>query len=171
MAKGQRKWTEADRARALAILDTNGGNLSRTAREVGCSLTTLRNWRDGVAIPPPEVATEQRDTLAAMWERIATKAGGLTEAVLDASEAKPDPRELRAYATTAAIATDKRALLTGGATDRIEHVGFDWARAIGLTAPGSMGDRPASGDGEGAVLRETLGEDHPRRRNGSNGSS
>ena len=112
----------------LAVLDANGGPakpgaVSRTARDCGVPRGTLRGW---IANPdnaaPADLRQSKRTQLREMWERIATKAGACTDAVLDGAQDAPDPRELRAYATTAAIATDKVLLLGGEATERIEHV-------------------------------------------------
>ena len=121
-------WSDEERAAVLAVLDANGGPtklgaVTRTARDCGVSRGTLRRWIANPAnAAPAHVRLDTRAQLREMWERVAGKAGACTEAVLDASQDAPDPRELRAYATTAAIATDKVLILGGEATERIEHV-------------------------------------------------
>ncbi len=52
------RWTDHDRARALAALEMNEGNVARTAREVGIPRPTIASWRDtaieaGQALPLP----------------------------------------------------------------------------------------------------------------------
>jgi hypothetical protein len=45
MAK--RQYSDEDKAAALATLDMNGGNLSKTAKKFGIAISTLQSWRDG----------------------------------------------------------------------------------------------------------------------------
>ncbi len=43
---GRPVYTDKDKARAFALLETNGGNVKRTARDLGMPISTLRRWRD-----------------------------------------------------------------------------------------------------------------------------
>jgi transposase-like protein len=43
---GQARYTDEFKARAYAILETNEGNLKRSARDLGIPVNTLRRWRD-----------------------------------------------------------------------------------------------------------------------------
>lgn len=124
----RRRWSDEERAAILAAYDANGGAdtpgaLAKTATECGVSESTLRYWIEKPdSAAPANLRAETKANLRDMWARIAAKALGLTEAVLDAKESAPDPKELRTYATTAAIATDKEQLLSGEPTSRTEHV-------------------------------------------------
>lgn len=124
----RRRWSDEERAAILAAYDANGGAdtpgaLAKTATECGVNESTIRRW---IANPdnaaPAHLRAETKANLREMWGRIAAKAGGCAEAVLDGAAESPDPKELRTYATTAAIATDKEQLLSGEPTSRTEHV-------------------------------------------------
>lgn len=56
----RRHYSDNDRAAALAVLAANDGNLSRTARETGVPLTTLKAWADA---PDRAAPSEVRDEL------------------------------------------------------------------------------------------------------------
>lgn len=64
----KRKYTEAFKAKALAALDANGGNVWRTAKEVGIPTTTLERWAKDQDAVPPDVREEKRKELAAELE-------------------------------------------------------------------------------------------------------
>ena len=53
----RRPWTDGDKERALAIYATCG-SLSRTSRETGVPISTLRGW---LAEQPPEKVKEARE--------------------------------------------------------------------------------------------------------------
>jgi hypothetical protein len=42
----RRAYSEQDKAQSLLVLDANGGNIKRTARQIGIPVGTLRAWRD-----------------------------------------------------------------------------------------------------------------------------
>ena len=70
-----RRWTDHDRAKALAALEMNEGNVARTAREVGIPRPTIASWRDtaieqGQALPMP--ADRKTD-----WKAVREEAGQL----------------------------------------------------------------------------------------------
>ena len=43
---GRPVYTDTDKARAFTLLETNTGNVKRTARDLGMPISTLRRWRD-----------------------------------------------------------------------------------------------------------------------------
>lgn len=53
-------YSPAFRAAALAALDANGGNVKRTARELGLKWQTLDGWRKGRRAPVPEELHTQK---------------------------------------------------------------------------------------------------------------
>ena len=117
----RRHYSDEERATALAVLTANGGNVTRSAREVGVSRKTLAYWRDNPnGAAPADLRHEKVDDLLAMWRRIAAKAGALTDATLDI--AVPDVKRLDAFTRTSGIATDKAQLLGGGPTERVETI-------------------------------------------------
>ena len=72
------RWTDHDRAKALAALEMNEGNVARTAREVGIPRPTIASWRDtaieaGQALPMP--ADGKTD-----WTAVREEAGQLCAA-------------------------------------------------------------------------------------------
>jgi len=103
----QRKYSDADRARALAALAVNEGNVTRTAAQLGIPEATLRFWAGAPPTPDrtQEVAQAKND-LAERYER-------LTHAALDVTEGGMKSLRPRDAATVAAIFTDKMVLLRG----------------------------------------------------------
>jgi len=45
------RYSDEERADALLALEANGGNLSRTARQMGIPRATLRLWAQGNVVP------------------------------------------------------------------------------------------------------------------------
>lgn len=78
MAKSQRRhYSDEARAAALAVLDANGGNLTRAAKDAGVPMSTLKHWRDDRdRAAPSEVRAALRDDLALM---MGLAAGSLRE--------------------------------------------------------------------------------------------
>lgn len=65
----QRHYSDDDRASALAVLASNGGNISRTARETGVPRTTIIKWaRDPELAAPSTTRQEKAFDLAAMFQ-------------------------------------------------------------------------------------------------------
>lgn len=116
----QRSYTEAEKAAALAFLDSNGGNVSRTSRETGIPRKTLTEWRDGRGVNE-DVATSRQEnarTLEALFEEV-------TRAYLEHALG-PDAVAIttsKDAVTAAAIAFDKLQLIRGKPTgiERHEH--------------------------------------------------
>ena len=109
VAKCQRRYSESDKARALAALDANGGNVKRTAGQVGVPASTLTEWAAGRV--HPDVTTsrdEKKKDLAAELERLALALVdhcGKAETIAGAS--------LIQAATSLGIAVDKLQNLRG----------------------------------------------------------
>ena len=108
MANGRRQYTDMDRATALATLEANGGDFSRTSRQLGVPRQTLQEWAAGRGVPNsvPELRQEVKNDLAERYER-------LTHAALDVTEGGMKTLRPRDAATVAAIFTDKMVLLRG----------------------------------------------------------
>lgn len=111
---GNAKYSDVDKATALAVLDANGGNVKKTATDTGIPRNTLAEWAKGrVSDEVPGIRHETRLELAA-----------LIDAELNAIFAEMNnKRELATYkdlATAAGIFTDKKQLLEGKATARVE---------------------------------------------------
>ena len=113
----QRHYSDEQKATALAVLASNGGNVDRTARELGMPRKTLDRWAKGGV--HPDVARsgqEKRRPLAELFEDIARRSLGY---VTDEKLKTADPQKL---VTIAAIATDKAQLLRGQPTSITEDV-------------------------------------------------
>ena len=106
-------YTSDDRAAGIAALQSNGGNLRRTARETGISDVTLRRWRNetdarkGAALDAR--LPEARATLA---ERLRD----FVDAALTVAPNKLHEANLRDVFTSVGIAIDKLQLLEGKPT-------------------------------------------------------
>ena len=102
----RRHYSDEDRAAALAALRANGGNVRRTAGQVGVPASTLAGWAAGDHAPVgAELRAGKKLELADRFEEIARAAlGRVTAAKLDEANA---PQLL----TAAGIAVDKMRLL------------------------------------------------------------
>lgn len=78
MAK--RRYSDEDRANALAALAANGGNLNRTARELGIPRQTIQAWANGEHHPEAaENGASKRGLLADKLEEVAWSLVGMIE--------------------------------------------------------------------------------------------
>jgi transposase-like protein len=115
--KPKRRYTEDDKASALALLQANGGALKATARELDIPLTTLRAWRDGVKGVGAGVAKKcpgKKADLRSLFERVARKY--LRRALSAEAVEKTAGKDA---VIAAATATDKHRLLGGESTDNV----------------------------------------------------
>lgn len=104
------KYSDNDRATALAALDANGGNVKATARQTGIPIGTIRHWRATEA-GGAELRTQKKVDLASELEAIALRlVAALPDKIGDAS--------LQQVATSLGIAVDKMQLLRGQPTVR-----------------------------------------------------
>jgi transposase-like protein len=123
---GRRRYTDDDRSSALAKLAENGGDVSRTAAQLGIPERTLNHWANGHGIHP-DVAKEgerKKADLAERWEKVANSA-------IDALEKDIGGLRGKDAATVAGIATDKLLALRDGGpppgtTVVIRVVSGDW---------------------------------------------
>jgi len=112
------KYTDAQRAEALAALQANGGNLSATSRATGVPISTVKRWRDEPDPRLAELGNEKRQDLEESLERIA-------HALVDAIPGKIDEAPLNHVSVALGIAVDKLRLLRGEATNIEEVRGSD----------------------------------------------
>lgn len=114
MAK--RRYSDEDRAMALAALAANGGNLKRTAREQGVPETSLRQWAKGDRHPEAvEMSAQKKPPLADAYEDVVRRSlGHLSEAKLKRAGAVD-------LLKVAGIATDKMRLLRDEPTSITGH--------------------------------------------------
>src|SRR5262249_16637663 len=107
----RRRYTDEERAAALAALHANAGNLQRTAHQVGVPETTLRHWATGDRHPEAaQMGDQKRGPMADAFDAIAWK-------LLDALPDKIGTASLAQAATALGIAVDKGRLLRGLPTD------------------------------------------------------
>lgn len=130
----RRHYSEAFRAGALACLDANGGNVKRTARELGVPEKTLAGWAAGRNPVGAELRAQKRTELVESTERLAEAlAGGITAKVRDGRASVEE------MCIAFGIAVDKLLLLQNRANSRAESTsatvnvsnpgpGWDWAR-------------------------------------------
>jgi len=120
----KRSYTEEEVAAGLNAVLANGGKIRSTAREIGVPVMTVSQWASQSRRVPrsaseaahrAELSTRNReDTVRRLDEVIPLALARVVEAI-------PDEGAYRAM-LTAAIAIDKRQLLTGGVTSRTETV-------------------------------------------------
>lgn len=138
-----RRYTEDDRARAMAVLDSNGGNMRKTARDIGINEATLRSWfkppqRTHVSkpgdvnqvrqqrpqIPPKDKVNAHKDQLGNVFDQIIDRFTGSLAALTEEElldYARKRPKEA---ALVMAILFDKRQLLRGEATVITQQVRY-----------------------------------------------
>jgi hypothetical protein len=106
----KRRYTDHDRADALAWLAGNAGNVARTARELRVPRATLQAWAEGSRHPEAaEHAAPKKAALADLFEHLARESLGLAgERMATASFAQ--------LVLAACQAADKMRLLRGEAT-------------------------------------------------------
>ena len=110
MKATRRHYSDEERANALAALKANGGNVKRTALQLGIPHKTLDNWAKGVNHPgAAELGNRKTADMAAALEDVAWK-------LLDAIPGKVEKAPLNHTATALGIAIDKARLLRGEPT-------------------------------------------------------
>lgn len=116
-ALDERVYDARDRAIVFATLDSNGGNVRQTSRQIGVPGSTIRGWlkrpQDGEeAALVSRIRARKRRSLSDKFKRLAHKAVGVASRKVD---------DLNGYQATlvAGIATDKAALLDGMPTQII----------------------------------------------------
>lgn len=107
----QKRYSDDERARAVAAVAANGGNVTKTAKELGIPQPTLDCWVRGVV--HPEVngnSVAQKKPLAEAFGELAAKLIGCI------TQDKIDDAPLWEVVKSAATAVDKKQLLEGKAT-------------------------------------------------------
>lgn len=119
MAPPSRKtYTPEEMARAYVVLETNQGNVKRTARDCNLPESTIRNWRDLWAeAGPPDIEVVEAATgdFVDNAERVRDKA-------LTVLEGKLDSATPSALVATIGMLQDKVSIARGLATSRTETV-------------------------------------------------
>jgi hypothetical protein len=108
MSRRYKKYTDRDKAAALACLDANGGNCFKTAKELNIPRVTLIEWSEsrGVSKDVSEFRQENKKELADMFEELARRSVETAMGLQD-----HEKTTLAMAATAAGIATDKMQLL------------------------------------------------------------
>src|SRR5262245_48805488 len=107
----QRRYTDDERAAALAALAANNGNLLKTARDLGIPKSTLQQWAQGTTHPEAAVNAEQKKgPMAERFDAFVHRVLGLT------TDDDIRKASLKDRFTAAGIAVDKANLLRGKPT-------------------------------------------------------
>lgn len=120
MARG--RYTDEDKARVLAALAANEGNVKRTARDTQIPEQTVRDWkkqseRGSLPEKVKQALPAALEVQATDFERIRNKALYQLESEIDAGELSG--KEL---ITAIGVLTDKLRVMQGQATSRTETV-------------------------------------------------
>lgn len=107
----RRQYSDADKAMALATLDAHGGDVAKTARQLGIPRTTLIGWAAdrGVVNDVSELRQVKKRDLADRLEEIAHD-------LVDVMPNKMQQATLQQIATSLGITVDKMQLLRGKPT-------------------------------------------------------
>lgn len=103
----RRRYSDDDRAAARAALAANGGNVERTARELGIPRGTLQRWANGQR--HPEAAASVSPKKGELADRLEAVAHALVDDL--ARPEKITGASLPQVATALGIAVDKMRLL------------------------------------------------------------
>jgi transposase-like protein len=141
--KPKRRYTDDERATALAALAANGGNVSRTSREQGVPEVTLRQWSSGARHPEAlQMSEGKKAPLADAFEAVAARC---LKHVTDEKLAETGAVDLL---KTAGIAVDKARLLRDQATEIVNSRGSLTHRIEQYTAAFiSVASRTEGGEG------------------------
>lgn len=112
----RRQYSDKDKATALAVLDANSGNISKTSRQLKIPASTLTEWRDGRV---NDDVTELREIKR---DEISTRLKEIVHLLIDAIPGKIPEASLQQITTSIGIAVDKAQLLEGSATERTEVI-------------------------------------------------
>lgn len=114
----RRRYSDEEKAAALAALDANGGNVALTSQQLDIPDSTLRSWSNGRGTNHAiaDLRDEKRRELTEELRDIAyALVGALPSKIHDAS--------LRDTGVTLGVVLDKLQLLEGHATTRSELTG------------------------------------------------
>lgn len=112
-------YTERDRAAALAALEANNGNVTRTAKQLNMSRATLTRWRDQHNDPTNTGRLKKgaAQTLPEARASLAERLQEFAHAVLDIAPDKLNNANLQHAFTALGISLDKAQLLQGQPTE------------------------------------------------------
>lgn len=115
---GRARYSDEEKATALAALDANGGNIARTARALGIPDSTLRGWAGGRGVNEkiPQLRAQKKRDIAEGLREIAWL-------LIDAIPDKINRGSLKDLFLGLGIAIDKLQLLEGKPTERTEQSG------------------------------------------------
>jgi len=158
-----RSYGDQEKAEALACLESNGGNLQRTSRQLGIPRKTLEQWRNGLHLHKgvAEISREKVGSLANAAEILAWRiVESLPEKIAEAS--------LKNAATAFGIMIDKMLLLQGRATtitgqekdsmDILTQL-YDLGRKYGIEVNNGSAHVPIGYNGVSSELVSGVGED------------
>jgi transposase-like protein len=76
MMRRQRRYSEETKRTTLAVLQSNGGNLTETSNQTGIPLQTIFSWREGTGINGAVLQgiQERRRELAEFMGKVVAKA-------------------------------------------------------------------------------------------------
>lgn len=111
----RRKYSDSERAAALAAVDLNGGNVDRTARDLGIPRKTLDEWVKGRSSN-----WEMAELRQAQKKDIADKIEDLVHIILDAMPDKVEKAGLSACAVSVGVGIDKMRLMRNQPTGILE---------------------------------------------------
>ena len=120
-----KRYSDESKAEALAVLEANGGNSKRTARDTGIPQTTLRNWREGrgTSAVSSSTRTQKKTELSEKLEEVAWR---LTNAITPEMIGKASLVQIM---TGLGIVIDKMRLLRGESTSISESRRIDEVRS------------------------------------------
>ncbi len=121
----RRVYSDAERVAALTKLKLAGWRpgekvTASQARKVGVPHTTLRDWASGevAAVTTADVRELEKETEATLAELFESE----IRAAFGAAEGKRDRAVYRDLAWAIGVMTDKLQLISGEATERVEHI-------------------------------------------------
>ena len=111
----RRRYSDDERAAALAALAANGGDLRRTARELGIPFSTLKTWarKRAPGVSESSLTEKKADLAQLIREQVCL--------LLLASAGKIDGARLGEVWTAVGIGIDKLQLLLGQATSIVRR--------------------------------------------------
>ena len=115
------RYTDAQVAQALAALELNGGNVKRTARELGINHETVRAWKLRMGVPLGVTREQHQATVQAHQHDWASMYGEAQIIALDRARAiaptmPATPDGLRALMVMAGVSADKHLNYRDGRT-------------------------------------------------------
>jgi hypothetical protein len=154
-------YTEEQIAHYLAVLRSNGQNYKQTSRQTGVARGTLRRWEVGQL---PGAMDQERIAKGtnAISEALAEQFGRIAVKSLESAEGKIADASYRDLLIGAGISTEKRELLRGGPTSRVNtQIMVSLVASDGRSYAGLQGAAQAAIDGEYKALPDTIPQRQP----------